>query len=234
MRSRWLFLVLVIAAVLTCVRLGFWQLGRHYARKTANGIAEVSRRGGPRTYPGGGPFAPDIRVTATGSFDHAHEFVLRGRAYKGAPGVELATPFRMAGTDTVLLVIRGFVPSADAMSVDRQALKEEGERTIHGIAFPLPQDGVPTVRAGDTTWSRIPGAWISSAGHYPYPVYPYALWQEKDSGSPEFPVRVGAPELTEGPHFNYALQWFAFALIFGVGGIAYSYRNREERTQIAP
>jgi surfeit locus 1 family protein len=233
MRSRWLFIALVTAAVLICTRLGLWQLGRHFARRSANGLAAVARAGEPRILPGVGYLAPDVPVVATGSFDHEHEFVLRGRAYDGAPGVEIATPFRMEGSDTALIVVRGFVPSNDAMSVDRTELREEGVRTIRGIAFPLPLDGIPLERNGDTTWSRIPGAWIEMPGHFPYPVYRYALWQEKESGMPGFPIRVGAPALTTGPHLSYAIQWFAFAVIFGVGGIAYIMK-KGQGTEVVP
>jgi len=233
MRSRWLFIGLVIAAVLVCTRLGLWQLGRHFTRRSANGLASVARAGEPRVYPGGGYLAPDVPVVATGRFDHDHEFVLQGRSHDGAPGVEIATPFRMEGTDTALIVIRGFVPSADAMTVDRKELREEGSRTIRGIAFPLPVDGVPIVRNGDTTWSRIPGTWIQTPGNFPYPVYPFALWQEKESGTPGLPIRLGAPGLGAGPHLSYAIQWFAFAVIFAVGGVAYL-RKKGQGTEVVP
>jgi len=225
MRSRWLFSSLVVIAVATCVRLGLWQWGRHVARSAANGIAAIAREVEPRVYPGGEALAPEIPVVATGRFDFDHEFVLRGRSYNGAPGVEIATPFRMAGTDTAIIVVRGFVPSNDAMSVDRSELREEGERTIRGITFPLPPNGVPVIRNNDTTYDRIPGGWIQVSGQFPYPVYPYALWQEKESGMAGFPIRVGAPELSTGPHLSYAIQWFAFAVIFAVGGIAYLRRK---------
>jgi surfeit locus 1 family protein len=233
MRSRWIFILFATGAVVTCTALGLWQLGRHSARSAANGLAWVARQVEPRIYPGGAYLAPDLRVIATGSFDHDHEFVLRGRSYDGAPGVEIATPFRMEGSDTAFIVIRGFVPSADAMSVDRGALREEGVRTIHGITFPLPLDGIPIVRNGDTTWSRIPGAWIQTAGNFPYPVHPYALWQERDSGVSGFPIRMGAPELSGGPHLSYAIQWFAFALIFAVGGVAYMMK-KGQGTEVVP
>lgn len=233
MRARSLFILLVTSAVLICTRLGFWQLGRHSARRDANALAGVARAGEPRVYPGGGEMAPDLPAVATGWFDHEHEFVLQGRSFNGAPGVEIATPFRMDGTDTALIVIRGFVPSADAMTVDRKELREEGGRTIHGILFPLPLDGIPIVRNGDTTWNRIPGTWIGTTGNFPYPVYPFALWQEKESGMPGLPIRVGAPGLGAGPHLSYAIQWFAFAAIFAVGGVAYL-RKKGQGTEIVP
>ena len=229
MRSRWIFLCFAIATALICSALGIWQLRRLDARRKANALASAERSRPPRRLPGGGALAADAAVVATGSFDFDHEFVLRGRAHDGAPGVEIATPFRMAGTDTALIVLRGFVPSDDAMSVDRAAIREEGVRTVHGILFAMPETGVPLARQGDTTWDRIPGEWMRT--HLPYPVHPFVLWQARDSGMKGFPVRLGAPALSDGPHLNYALQWFAFAMIFGGGGIAFALRKRDEGTQ---
>lgn len=223
MRSRWIFLVLAIGTALVCSGLGVWQLRRLGARRAANAVALKERTLPPRILPGGGPLAPDAAIIATGTFDLDHEFVLRGRAHDGAPGVEVATPLRMAGSDTALIVLRGFVPSDDAMSIDRNAIREEGVRTVRGVLFAMPAVGVPLVRQGDTTWDRIPGD--SMHARLPYPVHPYVLWQVRDSGMKGFPVRLGAPALSDGPHLNYALQWFAFALIFGGGGIVFALRK---------
>jgi surfeit locus 1 family protein len=173
-------------------------------------------------------------IVLQGTFDHDREIVLRGRAHNGAPGVEIATPFRVAGRDTAFIVIRGFVPSDDAMSVDLTALQEPGVRTIRGVLFPLPMVGTPAVRNDRTTWDAIPGGWLRVRS--PYPVMGYAVWQERDSGMPGLPIRLGAPALTEGPHLSYAIQWFAFALIFAGGGFAYSFgqrsKDRETRDEI--
>jgi len=164
-----------------------------------------------------------VRVVATGTYDLEHQFVLRGRAFDGAPGVEIATPLRMRGSDTALIILRGFVPSDDATSLDRSAIAEPGTRTIHGVAFLMGEVGIPVVRHGDTTWDRLPGRGMPTL--LPYPVSPYAVWQEKESGMTGFPIRLGAPALSEGPHLSYAIQWFAFALIFGGGGIFYTFRR---------
>jgi surfeit locus 1 family protein len=39
-------------------------------------------------------------------------------------------------------------------------------------------------------------------------------------------VRLETPALTEGPHQSYAIQWFSFALVAIVGGVALSRRSR--------
>ena len=226
-RSRWLFLSISLVTALGCTGLGVWQLRRLTDRRVANAVAERSRRNAPREFPAGGPVAEDIRVVATGTYDTAHEFVIRGRAFNGAPGVEIATPLRIAGSDTALIILRGFVPSDDATSVDRAAIAEPGVRTVRGVGFLMTGTGIPMARHGGTTWDRLPGTAMPTL--LPYPVSPYALWQEKDSGMTGFPIRLGVPALSEGPHLSYAIQWFAFAVIFGFGGVYYAFGTREER-----
>ncbi|HEU4569814.1 MAG TPA: SURF1 family cytochrome oxidase biogenesis protein, partial [Gemmatimonadales bacterium] len=144
-------------------------------------------------------------------------------------GVEVATPLRIEGSDTALVVVHGFVPSDDAMSVDLAPLDETGPRSVHGIAFSLPtaaDSGAPLLRNGARTYGRLDLTSVRAA--LPYPVYDVAVWQERDSGMTGMPVRLGAPVVSEGPHLSYAIQWFAFAVIFGVGGVVYLLRKRDE------
>jgi surfeit locus 1 family protein len=53
----------------------------------------------------------------------------------------------------------------------------------------------------------------------PYPLLPVFLQPEGDSQNSQPPIVPARPEIeiTEGPHFGYALQWFTFAamLFFG-------------------
>ncbi|MDP9143652.1 MAG: SURF1 family protein [Actinomycetota bacterium] len=229
MRSRWIFLTFALCTAGVCTYLGFWQVSRHRERAGANALAEVARRRPVVVLPGPSdeiiPLAP---VTLTGEFDHEQEIVLRGRAHHGAPGVEVATPFRLAGGSLAVIVIRGFVPSDDAFGIDRGAIREPGPRTIHGEAFALDSSargGLPIIRRSDTTWQRVDRA---DLGRLPYPVMPLGVRQTKDSGMTGFPIRLGAPALSAGPHLSYAIQWFGFALIFAGGGIAYTFRQAKE------
>jgi surfeit locus 1 family protein len=226
MRSRWIFLTLALGTAGVCSYLGFWQVSRHQERAEANALAESARAMAPVVLPGSTePLRPLAPVILTGEFDHEHEMVLRGRANQGAPGVEVATPFRLAGDSTGVIVIRGFVPSDDAFGIDRSTIREPGVRTIHGEAFALDSSergGLPIVRGTDTTWQRVDRA---DLGRLPYPVRPMGVRQTKDSGMTGFPIRTGAPALSAGPHLSYAIQWFGFALIFAGGGIAYTFRR---------
>lgn len=235
-RARWLFLSISLATAVVCVRLGVWQLARLAQRRAMNAEAAAALARPPVVLPGGAMPAAGVRVRATGRFDLEHQFVLRGRAHDGAPGVEIGTPFTLTGRDTAILVDRGFVPSDNAMAVDLARLADTGVRTIEGVAFALATDadsGGRLLANGAETWHRFDLNGIRP--RLPYPVAAVALWQEKDSTTHGLPMRLGAPALSEGPHLNYAIQWFAFALIFGGGGIAYTLRKRDERGEnVAP
>ncbi|HEX7919104.1 MAG TPA: SURF1 family protein, partial [Gemmatimonadales bacterium] len=218
-RSRWIFLALALATAAVCVALGCWQLRRLAARRASNAVASRMRSAAPATLSDAFVPVADARVVATGEFDLEHQFVLRGRAHDGAPGVEVATPFRVAGGSQAYVVVRGFVPSDDAISVDLSTLREAGARTIQGVTFAIPADadsGAPLLRNGDTSWARLDRAAVA---RLPYPVAEVAVWQEKDSTTSPVPIRIGPPALSDGPHLNYALQWFGFAIIFAGGGI---------------
>ncbi|HEU4587996.1 MAG TPA: SURF1 family protein [Gemmatimonadales bacterium] len=213
-RSRWTLVIPLLVVAAVCVRLGIWQVHRLQARRAANARA-LAARAEPELdlahRPAGAPVL-ERRVRATGTFDRAHEFVLRGQVM-GVPGVELVTPLRLAGAgDTAVLVDRGFVPSPDAATLPDMPLDEPGELTVHGLALPAPSEpdsGQPLTNAGKTTWRRVDLA--AARARLPYPVLDVVLLATPDSAAPRFPRRRPEPTLDDGPHLNYALQWFAFA-----------------------
>jgi surfeit locus 1 family protein len=60
----------------------------------------------------------------------------------------------------------------------------------------------------------------------PYTLLPFVVQHLPDSASPasaapgSLPRRLPPPELTNGPHLSYVIQWFSFAVIILVGSIA--------------
>jgi surfeit locus 1 family protein len=211
--SRRILILLLLLGGAVCARLGFWQLGRLRERRAANRIA-LEARGAPVVHlPGGDGSAGGLanrRVEAVGRYDLGNEIVVRGEAMGGVPGVNVVTPLRLDGSDTALLVNRGFVPAPDAMTVETEPLAEEGERTVTGIALPMTAGGGrPIERNGRTTWGRLDPAALEEL--LPYPIYPVYLRQAPDPALPRTPHRLPAPSLDDGPHLNYAIQWFLFA-----------------------
>jgi surfeit locus 1 family protein len=202
---------MLVAAV--CVRLGIWQLDRLSERRAANRLALAGRARPPVELTGraGQTIAElnDRRVVAEGVYDREHEVVIRGQALQGAPGVYVVTPLRLAGSDSAVLVLRGFVPSADAVRADLDSLNEPGTVRVRGLASPIPSGGGQRLEyAGRATWARLDLE--SLRARIPYPLLPVVLRQAPDSSLPRFPRRLEPQELDDGPHLGYAIQWFLF------------------------
>ena len=134
----------------------------------------------------------------------------------------IVTPLRVEGTDPAVLVTRGFVPSPDAVTVQADTLREPGEVRVRGVALPIDSGtGRPLERQGRTTWATLDAAALRA--RLPYPFYPAAVRQSPDASLPRLPRRLEPPPLDDGPHLNYAVQWFLFAtmaVVFAVVVVA--------------
>jgi surfeit locus 1 family protein len=224
-RSRFVLPALLAVVALVCIRLGVWQLHRLAGRRAANRAA-LAARSEPEldlaqlADTAGTARLANRRVRAVGQYDRIHEIVLRGVSLEEAPGVQVVTPLRLPG-GVAVLVKRGFVPAPDAVSADLSPLDEPGQVQVHGIALPIESSGrpgLPLTRDGRTTWARLELDTLRRL--LPYPLLGVYLLQAADSGLPGFPRRLDVPQLDDGPHLSYAIQWFGFAATaLIVGGI---------------
>jgi surfeit locus 1 family protein len=213
-RSRAGLIAGLLVVSLVCIALGIWQLGRLEDRRSANAVAQAARSAPAVALQGEWKDSSLIQrwVRVQGRFDHAHDLVLRARSYRGVPGVELVTPLLSEGETTAVLVNRGFIPAPDAVTVDPDSFTEPGITTVEGIALPLDSGGgAPLTRSRHTTWARLDRKALEE--RLPYSIYPVYIRRQPDSAAPDFPRRLPPPELGDGPHLSYAIQWFAFAAI---------------------
>ena len=214
-RSRLPLVIAFILVAVICARLGIWQVSRLRERRAANAAALRARAEPPLELTL--DQRPDSavlgrRVSVEGRYDHAHDVVVRGREYDGVPGVEIVSPLLIGDGKTAVLVDRGFVPAPDAVRIEADSFREPGTRTVEGFLLPISSgSGAPIQHEGQTTWGRLDLAALRAA--LPYRVYPYSIQQLPDSTLPRFPRRRPLPPLDDGPHLNYAIQWFSFALI---------------------
>src|SRR5215216_1132438 len=144
------FVIFAIAVSAGCVRLGFWQLHRLSDRRALNALLSSRLADSPRPVREllrDSASAAYRRVTATGSYDFANEFALASRTRQGSPGVNIVTPLRVPGTDTVVLVNRGWVYSPDAMTVDLSRWHERPEATVTGYLLEVNAAGKGPVTA---------------------------------------------------------------------------------------
>lgn len=219
-RGNLIFVILGTIFALVCLRLGFWQLARLAERKSLN--RELSARATTAPVPlsqlprdtGAAHFR---RVTLNGTYDFDHEIYVTNRSRNGSPGVQLVTPLRMAGTDTAVLVTRGWVYAPDGMTIQRSRWKEP--ESLKGEAFVVyfvHQDGNPSLPRRDRSFRWLDERTL--AQDFPYPIAAYHLILiSGGAGGPNVPPRLDVPPLDEGPHQSYAIQWFSFATISIIG-----------------
>lgn len=213
-RRSWIPLLAAAIVAVVCVRLGLWQLDRLSQRKARNATIEAAFRAPP--------IAAELvardsvqrfrRATAVGTWNYTRETTLAGRTRNGAPGVHILTPMTLADGGTEVLVNRGWVYSPDARTVDLARWREGDRGAVVGYV-----DEVPRSVSLDNE-----------------PAYIVALG---DSGSTRrsnttHPVRLAPPPFgDEGPHLNYAVQWFSFAAIALIGAPLLVRRRRPQRLQ---
>ena len=203
------------------IGLGFWQLSRLSERRTFNESLRSRAETAPiefRSLPADTSAARFTRVKVIGTYDFAHEIVLTNRTRRGSPGVNIITPMRTPGSDTAVLVNRGWVYAPDGMTVDLLRWREPESVSGDGFIQNL------TTRAGEVRSARRPNAyrWLDRptlSQAFPYPVAGYSIVLISD-GKPQVatvPPRLEVPPLDEGSHLNYAFQWFSFAAISIIG-----------------
>ncbi len=204
-------LVGALLVAVGCVRLGVWQLDRLRQRRARNAAVLVVRTEPPIAVTAAlsPDSARDRRLTARGAYDYTRERLWHARSYEGVPGVDLVTPLRLPDGATVL-VDRGWAPSPDAYHVDQGAYREGDSADVLGIGLQAPRapGDVDPVRLRDSM---------------PYPLLPFVVQQlpsDSPTVRPSGPRRWPAPQLSDGPHLSYAIQWFSFAVIIVVGSIA--------------
>jgi surfeit locus 1 family protein len=209
------FCVLALVAAGVFARLGVWQLARLHEKVRRNAsiaTQQLAPAAQLASVPRDTARAHYRKATVTGRFDYDHEVVLAARTHQGSPGVDLITPLRIPGSDTAILVNRGWVYSPDGASVDRRRWYERDTATITGyIEVYSMDDGVTNAARDPRMVRRVSRSEVTS--RVPYPLAPYYLVATSDSADGAHPARRELPALDEGPHRSYALQWFSFAAI---------------------
>ena len=230
---RWIITtLLVIAAVAVMARLGFWQLERLEERRAFNArvlaqinAPELSLNGALQygEVTGDQLLTMEYRpVVVTGTYDPTHEILLRNQVRDNLPGYHLITPLSIEGSETVVLVDRGFIPMQDADPAARAKYAREGVVTVRGrISQPhVPRIfGVPdpTLVPGQErldTWNAVNLDRIQA--QLPYSTLPVIIQAGPDEGD-LVESNFVEPDITEGSHLGYAAQWFTFAGLLAVG-----------------
>ena len=225
---RWLLATLIVlAGTALCVRLGIWQLDRLEQRRAFNAQFESARA--QTVLDLNTEMPADIAemewraVTVTGEYDFTNQVAVRNQYYGSQYGYHLLTPLRFG--EGAVLVDRGWIPAdGNSSPLDWHQYDEPGtvnlsgqirlgraKATLLGVPDPLPENGERLDVWNNADLTRI-------AAQVPYPILPVYIQPETDAADTDPPIPSQPEiELTEGPHFGYALQWFTFATILFIG-----------------
>ena len=214
---RWILVhVLVIALVLVMVNLGFWQLRRLDDKRrfndalveaTARPVTELVRT--PSWKDTDAPVEEWRRVVVTGRYDPDHAVTIINRSQDGVAGFDTLVPLVLADS-RVLFVNRGFVPLSAAVPVP-----PDGDVTVMGHVRASQERGtLGAIDSSDTAaveFHRFDIGLI--ARRINAPTFDWFLQRVKEVPTQEapWPAVVPLPDVDEGPHFSYAIQWFFFS-----------------------
>jgi len=236
-RRKWVLTTLfVLIGTAVCIRLGIWQLDRLEGRRAFN--AQVISNRALSVLDLNHDRIEDLGkmewrpVRAVGVYDFENQVALRNQNYLGQLGYHVITPLLLSDTSTALsaggrtvLVDRGWIPAdGNSLPADWRKYDEPGEVTVTGqirLGQTKPAfGGVPDTLLENgkrlEVWNNLNVAKMSEQS--PYPILPIFIQPKMDPTDTEPPIPY-QPEvdLTEGPHFGYAIQWFTFAAILFVG-----------------
>ncbi len=227
-RSNVLAAVFAIITALIFSRLGVWQLQRLHERRARN-ESLASRLSTPALplaeLPADSAGAHWRRAFATGSYDFDHQIVLSGRTYDGSPGVQILTPLHRADGGPAVLVNRGWVYAPDAATVDLGRWDEPPQERVSGYIEDFVHGGRGVARLPSRTnaWTRLDAEKLRAA--FPFPIAPYYLvlldtmvdYRLAHELPTVTPVRLVLPQMDDGPHLSYSIQWFTFAAVALIG-----------------
>ncbi len=222
-RPRWIVSHVVVAAVfVSFVLLGFWQLKRLDERRDLNHDLISRSEAPPLTAAEVSALDPDSarfrRVAATGRYRLDQQVRVGNQSLQGQPGEWILVPFEV-DDGTVIAVSRGFVPRAQVAVIDSYAPAADTV-TLDALAFPTADGGRVADEAAGPTGPEISRIDLAAAGQAIGAdlgsVYLQVVSESPRDG--DLPFAVPPPELGEGPHLSYAVQWYLFA---SMGLVAY-------------
>jgi surfeit locus 1 family protein len=209
--------ILMFVLCVLFIALGRWQ----WRRGNLHAAEHASFERGARHVLALGPrpltqVASDQRVSVTGTYDSAHQFLIDNMSYNDVDGYQVLTPLERPGGATVL-VNRGWVPflgsRADLPDI---AIRSSGSVTVSGRVGNLPVAGLALGRApppDNGPWPRVTSfpSMAQLSAVLGRPLEPRVILL--DPQDPEGYVRDWRPPgIPAMQNFAYAFEWWCFAI----------------------
>lgn len=220
MLRRWLIALAAAAGIAATLALGAWQWDR--ARQKLDLHAAIAQRGAmePVTQAGlvaGGDAAPLLHraIALRGEWVPRHTVYLDNRQMNAKPGFYVVTPLRLAGSNAVVLVQRGWV---QRNFTDRTQLPPvatpPGEITVRGRLAPPPAKlyAFATEEKGAIRQNLDLAAFRAETG---LPLLPLSV-QQTGPASEGLLREWPRPASGADKNYGYAFQWWALAGLIAI------------------
>ena len=209
--------------------LGLWQLDRAEQKREWMASVERAFNAPPLDLNQARPDYPQglhRQARAYGRFDAQRQFLLDNQIRDGRLGYMVLIPLRLAGSDSALLVERGWLAAeAGPQRLPAPAPPPVAELQVQGrldrgpaVAFRLGPPAEPSAQ-----WPQrlhyIDFDYLQS--QLPYPLLPYLLRSDAAAAAP--PV----VNMTPAKHIGYAVQWFAMAAALALIYLALNIKRRQ-------
>ncbi|TAK39420.1 MAG: SURF1 family protein [Betaproteobacteria bacterium] len=220
-RPRWWGFLLAAAGCAAGVLLGQWQQGRATERRAAFEKMEAAAHGPAIEFPAATAAAAQLglrRVAVAGELLPRFTVLLDFRLHRGRPGYHVVQPLRVAGSDTQVLVLRGWIAAPARRDQLPEIVTPAGSVRLEGLALDrLPQFLEPHAAAEACAPGGAPCVWQNLR------IDGFAAW----SGLALAPVMIEqASALPDGlardweraaagyrKNEMYALQWYSLAAL---------------------
>jgi len=215
-KPRWIALTaFLLIMIYLFIRLSDWQFDRYNTRIQDNEITTTALNSEPIKL-------TDLsqvselkdwqKVSLKGEFMDSDAKLLRRQYLESSLGFWVITPLKL-DNDQVILVNRGWIPIAESSTSQQEIPSSpQGDVTIIGY--------VQTLKDTRSEPEDLPLNQINHLNSTNFSSQPLSTnYLQLASMTPmdNQVAIIPLPELSNGPHFSYAIQWILFALMLPIG-----------------
>lgn len=221
---RWLsYLALTVVFAIVASVFGLWQWDRRTQAVAAITVLDTNWASEPinleewsgleGTFPRAEEWKP---VLVEGEYLASDQILARTRPRTGQVGFEVLVPFQTL-TGPIVLVNRGWVPTGETQDFpDFLPTPPSGVVNVVGRLKP----SEPLLLRRGAPPGQVPSIYLDGIAElYAYPLETefFVLVASESPAPSQAPLPALKPQLDEGPHLSYTLQWFVFAALAFIG-----------------
>jgi cytochrome oxidase assembly protein ShyY1 len=215
-RPRWIALtVFILLMIYLFVRLSDWQFDRYSQRIENNRITTTALNSEPISISELSQI-PSLKdwqkVSIQGNFINSDSKLLRRQYLESNLGFWVITPLKLENQQ-VILINRGWIPIAQSSTSEQDIPPApSGNVSIIGYVQSLKET---KQEPNDLPLRQI--NYLSSTNFDSSPLSTNYLQLSSMQPMNNQVAIIPLPELSNGPHFSYAIQWILFALMLPIG-----------------